>query len=78
MRVVIALYALSMLYVGAIVAVALIWCRLSMLHALQGPFIVSLTRTHGIHVLDLVTLAIELALLLLLTLTLLAGFSRGR
>lgn len=71
-------YSLTMLLVGAIAAVAVLWCHLSHIRRWQGPMLLSLTDRHGVHVLDLAVLAAELALLAILSATLVAGFSRPR
>jgi hypothetical protein len=63
--------------VGAIVLVAVLWCYLSHLRQNIGPVIVQLTSQHGIHTGDLLFLGLELALLTLLTATLIAGYRRG-
>jgi hypothetical protein len=66
-------YTLTMLLVGAIAAVAVLWCHLSHLKRYQGPMLFSLTNHHGVHVFDLLVLAAEASLLLALTATLLGA-----
>ncbi len=78
MRTVLLSYTAAMLIVGAIVAVALAWARLSMLHRYQGPFLLHLWSTHGLHLGDLAVLAVELLLLMLFSAVLLAGLTRPR
>jgi hypothetical protein len=78
MRPVILHYSLTMLLVGAIVAVAMLWTHLSHLHRWQGPKLVHLWATHGIHLGDLVALAVELLLVMALSIVVLAGFTRPR
>lgn len=76
MRLTILYYTASMLLVSAIVAVAVLWTHISHRKIFEGPQIASLWSTHGLHAFDLVVLAIELLLLALLSVVLLAGFSR--
>ena len=71
-------YSMSMLLVSAIVAVAVLWAHLSHLKRYEGPQLFPLWSTHGVHLFDLVVLAVEILLLTLLTIILLAGFSRAR
>ena len=70
-------YTLAMLLVGAIAAVAVLWCHLSHLRRYQGPMLVSLTNRHGVHAFDLAVLALEAILLLALTAVLLGGLARS-
>ena len=72
-------YIMTMLLVTAIVAVAVFWTHLS--HVTwydEGPILWIFWSTHGIHTFDLVVFGVELLLVLLLSVTLLAGFSRRR
>lgn len=78
MRAVIYYYVATMLLVIAIVSVAVLWTHLSHLNILEGPLVVSLSSTHGVHLFDLAVLGVEFLLVLLLTLTLFAGFTRTR
>jgi hypothetical protein len=78
MRSIVLWYSLTMLLVGAIAAVAVLWCHLNHVHRYQGAVLVSLTDRHGVHVFDIVVLAVELALLLILSAILVAGFHRPR
>jgi hypothetical protein len=71
-------YTTTMLLVGAIAAVAVVWCYLSHIRAPDGPMLFHLWGTHGVHTFDLVVLGIEAVLLVLLSITLLAGFSRRK
>jgi hypothetical protein len=77
MRSIILWYTTTMLLVGAITLVAVLWCHFSHLHRYQGQMLFSLTGSHGVHVFDVAVLATELALLTALSVTLLAGFSRA-
>lgn len=76
MRVMLSLGA-SLLLVAAIVTVAVGWCRLSHLRLAQGAVLYEFSPAHGVHTVDLVALGTELVLLLILTGTMYAGFSRG-
>ena len=76
MRFTIFLYAASMMLVTAIVAVAVLWTHLRHRKVFEGPQLASLWSTHGLHAFDLVVLAVELVLVSLLSVVLLAGFSR--
>ncbi|HYH10872.1 MAG TPA: hypothetical protein VD789_00860 [Thermomicrobiales bacterium] len=76
MRFTIFFYTASMLLVSAIVAVAVLWTHLSHRKIFEGPRLASLWSTHGLHAFDLVVLAVELLLVALLSIVLLAGFSR--
>lgn len=76
MRFTIFLYAASMMLVTAIVAVAVLWTHLSHRKVFEGPQLASLWSTHGLHAFDIVVLAVELVLVALLSVVLLAGFSR--
>ena len=76
MRFTIFFYTASMLLVSAIVAVAVLWTHLSHRKIFEGPRLASLWSTHGLHTFDLVVLAVELLLVTLLSIVLLAGFSR--
>lgn len=69
-------YTITMLLVGAIAAVAVVWCHLNHIRRYQGPMLFALTDRHGVHVFDIVVLAAEIALLATLSVVLLAGFSR--
>ncbi len=71
-------YAASMLLVGAILAVGMIWTHWSHLHRHQGRIVMTLTSEHGVHTFDLAVLGLELTLLTLLSVVLISGFSRER
>jgi hypothetical protein len=71
-------YAASMLLVGVILAVGMVWTHWSHLHRHQGQILMTLTSEHGVHTFDLVVLGLELTLLSLLSIVLISGFSRGR
>jgi hypothetical protein len=64
-----------MLLVGAIAAVAVLWCHLSHLRRYQGPMLFFLDDHHGVHAFDLAVLALEAILLLALTAVLLGGLA---
>ncbi len=68
----------SMLLVTAIVAIAMLWVHLSHLKRFDGPLLFELWSSHGVHIGDIAVLAVELALVMLLTGILIAGFSRRR
>ncbi len=78
MRATFLLVSVNVLLVGAIVFVALLWCRLSMLRLFQGPMLFSLWGTHGVHAMDVAALGIELALAALLLWSLVRTASYGR
>lgn len=69
-------YAVTMLLVGAIAAVAVPWCHLNHLRRYQGPLLFALTDRHGVHIFDLAMLAAEIPLLAIPSGVLIAGFSR--
>ena len=78
MRSIILTYILTMLLVGAIVTVAVLWTHFSHLKRYEGPILFHLWSTHGVHLADLVVLATEILLLVALSITLLAGLTRPR
>ncbi len=78
MRATFLLVSVNVLLVGAIVFVALLWCRLSMLRLFQGSMLFSLWGTHGVHTMDVIALGIELALAALLLCSLVRRASYGR
>ena len=78
MRSILLRYIIAMVLVGAIATVAALWVHLSHRKVLEGPILLHLWSTHGVHLIDLVVLAIELVLLLALSITLLAGFTHRR
>ena len=77
-RDIIARYLGAMAIVGAIRALAIIWCYMDQNRIAEGPLVIALGRSHGVHLFDLVVLAIELVLVALLSTVLLAGFARRR
>lgn len=60
---------------GTITFVAVLWCYLNHLRVDFGPFLFGVTATHGVHLDDLVFLAVEFVLLCLLTSVLVVGFA---
>lgn len=70
MRSTILWYMVTMVLVGAIAGVGMLWCHFSHLRRHQGPELMRLWASHGIHVMDVVVLSVELALLLALSVTL--------
>ena len=78
MRSIILTSTLTMLLVAAIVTVAVLWTRFSHLHRYQGPMLVHLWSTHGVHLADLAVLATEILRLMALSITLHAGLTRPR
>jgi hypothetical protein len=71
-------YTASMVLVAAITLVAALWVHFSHIRFHQGRLITVLWGTHGVHTIDLIALGIELALVTILSITLLAGFSRSQ
>lgn len=65
-------YIGSMTLVVAIVFLAVLWCHINHIRRGQGPYLIHLWGTHGVHLFDLAVLGVELVLVALL----LAGFSR--
>jgi len=65
-----------LLLTALITLVAILWCDLSHRHADFGPLLVSFSPSHGIHLEDLLFLAVELVLGTVLTVLLIAGFTR--
>lgn len=77
-RDIVARFLVSMTLVGLIGATAVICCYLNDRHLAEGPLVIRLSFKHGVHVFDLVVLAIEMVLVSLLSVALLVGFSRRR
>jgi len=71
-------YLAAMTLVGAITAIALAWCYMDQRRILEGPLLIQLGPSHGVHLFDLAILAAELILVALLSVVLLVGFSRRR
>lgn len=71
-------YTAAMVLVAAIVMVAVLWCHLNHTRTVEGRVLFGLWGTHGVHVFDIWVLVVELVLLVLLSATLIRGFSRGR
>lgn len=78
MRRTVLFYTMSVLLVSVIVTVAVLGAHPSHLKRDEGPQLFPLWSTHGVHLFDLVVLAVEILLLTLLTITLLDRFSRAR
>jgi cell division protein FtsX len=65
---------ITVVQVGAIVIIAVLWCYLSHLRQNIGPLLVSLNSRHGVHTGDLLFVGLELVLLTALIATLIAGY----
>ena len=75
---VLAYLVVSLALVAAIALVAMLWVQLSHERVDTDEVLFPLWGTHGVHRFDLAVLAIEVVLVILLTIVLLAGFTRRR
>lgn len=78
MRLVLRTYLPTMMLVATISGVAMLWTHLSHERRGQGPLLAHLWSTHGLHLLDVGALALEVILLLALSIVLLEGLTRTR
>jgi len=63
---------------ASITLVAMIWCIMNIRRQYQGPLLMQLSHTHGVHQFDAMVAVVEFGLILLLTLSLVYTASRGQ